>query len=380
MAIELAWYMSCDGDSAHIGRKFAEHPPGYDTFTRIARNAERNGFTTILVPTSQVSGHYGPQAPTWDSMVNAAVIGPATKTIKLLLAVRVGVIDPAICARMMASLDELTGGRILYNVVTGGAALSNYGESLDHDARYERTDEYLEILEGLWTREKYSFEGKFYRLTDATVYPRPLQQPRIPFFMAGSSEVAQDIAVRRAEYSVFWGETPGQVAERVERMKAKCERAGRTRPLKYVTRFQIFARASEAEAFEAAEEVMSRVDPEVLAHRGKVISSFESRGTKEQQARTREEMVGPNLWAGMGRIRSGSAVAIVGSYAQCARKIVEIEQAGVDMLILSGFPLHEECENVGRHVIPLVREMERDLGLIHEEDAAFLSLSQGASV
>ncbi len=377
MAIELAWYMSCDGDGAYIGQKYADHPPGYDTFTRIARNAERSGFTTILVPTSQVSGHYGPQAPTWDSMVNAAVIGPATRTIKLLLAVRVGVIAPAVCARMMASLDELTNGRILYNVVTGGAALSSYGEELGHDVRYERTDEYLEILEGLWTREKYTFEGRFYRLKGATVYPRPVQKPRIPFFMAGASEIAQEIAIRRAEYSVFWGESPKQVAERVKHMNAKCERAGRKRPLKYVTRFQIFARETEAEAFEAAEEVMSRVDPEVLAHRGKVISSFESQGTKEQQARAKEEMVGPNLWAGMGRIRSGSAVAIVGSYAQCAKKIIEIERAGIDLLILSGFPLSEECRTVGKHVIPLVREMEREQGLVHEADEAFLSRSQG---
>lgn len=380
MAIELAWYMSCDGDSAHIGQKYADHPPSYDTFTRIARNAERSGFTTILVPTSQVSGHYGPQAPTWDSIVNAAVIGPATKTIKLLLAVRVGIIDPAICARMMASLDELTNGRILYNIVTGGAALSAYGEALDHDARYERTDEYLQILEGLWTQEKYSFEGNFYRLKDATVYPRPVQKPRIPYFMAGASDVAQDIAIRRAEYSVFWGESPEQVAERVAHMNRKCARAGRPRPLKYVTRFQIFARETEEEAFEAAEEVMRRVDPDVLAHRGKVISSFDSKGTREQQARAREEMVGPNLWAGMGRIRSGSAVAIVGSYAQCARKIIEIEQAGVDLLILSGFPLHGECENVGERVIPIVREMERELGLVHEEDAAFLAPGGKASV
>ena len=147
-----------------------------------------------------------------------------------------------------------------------------------------------------------------------------------------------------------------------------------------MTRFQIFARETEEGAFEAAEEVMSRVDAEVLAHRGKVISSFESKGTKDQQARTREEMVGPNLWAGMGRIRSGSAVAIVGSYEQCARKIVEIEQAGIDLLILSGFPLHEECVNVGRHVIPLVREMERELDLVREEDEAFLALSQGVTV
>jgi alkanesulfonate monooxygenase len=376
MAIELAWYMSCDGDSAHIGQKFADFPPSYDTFTRIAQNAERSGFTTILVPSSQISGHYGPQAPTWDSLVNAAVIAPATKTIKLLLAVRVGIIDPAIAARVMSSLDELSGGRILYNVITGGAALSTYGEELDHDTRYERTEEFVQILDGLWTQEKFSFEGKFYKLEDATVYPRPVQNPRIPFYIAGSSEIAQDIAVRRGNYYVFWGQNPEQVEERVQHMNQKCEAAGRE-PLKYVTRFQIIARETEGEAYEAAQELLSQVDPDVLAHRGKFISTFESQGTQEQQQRTKDEMVGPNLWAGMGRIRSGSAVAITGSYEQCARKIIEIEQAGINLLILSGFPLHSECERVGRHVIPLVREMEREMGLVREEDEAFLPLSQG---
>ena len=359
MPIELAWYMSCDGDGSHIGRRFADHPPSYETFTRIARNAERAGFTTLLVPTSQMSGHYGPQAPAWDSLVNAAVVAPATKTLRLLLAVRMGTMDPAICARALASLDELSGGRILLNVVTGGAPLASYGEELGHDTRYERTEEYLQVLDGLWTRDKFTFEGKYYRLKDASVYPHPVQKPRIPFFMAGASGVARAIAVRRAEYSVFWGETPEQVAGEVRKMEGMLDGTGKR--LKYVTRFQIIARGTEAEAWEAAEEVLSRIDPEVLAHRRGVIESFDSQGTRNQQARTREEMLGPNLWAGMGRVRSGSAVAIVGDYAQCAEKIVELERAGVDMLILSGFPLHSECERVGRHVIPLVREMERAL-------------------
>jgi len=359
MPIELAWYMSCDGDSGHIGQKFADHPPSYETFTRIARNAERAGFTTLLVPTSQMSGHYSQQAPAWDSIVNAAVVAPATKTIKLLLAVRMGIMDPAICARMLASLDELSGGRILLNVVTGGAPLASYGEEMDHDTRYERTEEYLQVLDGLWTREKFTFEGKYYRLKDASVFPHPVQKPRIPFFMAGASDVARAIAARRAEYSVFWGETPEQVAGEVRKIEDMLQGTGKK--LRYVTRFQIIARETEREAWEAAEEVLSRIDPEVLAHHRGVISKFESRGTQNQQKRTAEEMVGPNLWAGMGRIRSGSAVAIVGDYAQCAEKIVELERAGVDLLILSGFPLHSECERVGRHVIPLVREMERAL-------------------
>ena len=377
MSIELAWYVSCDGDGSHIGRKFAEFPPSFETFTRVAQNAEKSGFTTLLVPTSQISGHYGREAPTWDSIINAAVVAPATKAIKLLLAVRPGMIHPSYCARMMASLDELSGGRIMYNIVTGGSDLSAYGDDLDHDTRYERTEEYIQVLEGLWTQDNFSFEGKYYRFRDASVYPRPVQKPRIPFFMAGASEIARKIAVRHGDYWVFWGETPDQVREQVEGMEKSLE--GRDRPLKYVTRFQIMARDTEEEAFEAAEEVLSKIDPEVLAHRGKVLSKSDSKGTRNQQERTKEEMVGPNLWAGMGRIRSGSAVTIVGNYEQCARKIIEIEQAGVHLLILSGFPLHSECERIGEKVIPLVREMELDMGLINEEEDIFLKVAAAAA-
>ncbi|MEE9275240.1 MAG: LLM class flavin-dependent oxidoreductase [bacterium] len=358
MALELAWYLSCDGDSAHLGTKLPEVMPGYDNFREIAQNAERSGFTTILVPTAQQSAHYGPEAPTWDSIVNATIVASATRTIKLLLAIRVGVIDPAICARILSSLDHLSGGRILFNVVTGGAPLASYGEELDHDARYRRTEEYLQVLEGLWTQEKFSFEGEHFRLRDAASYPKPVQKPRIPFYVAGSSEIARQIAVRRADYAVFWGENPGQVAERVRDMERRLSGTGRK--LKYVTRFHIIARETEAEAFEAAQALLDRVDPEVAAHRGKVIARYESQGTRDQQARTREEMAGPNLWTGLGRVRDGAAIAITGSYAQCAERIVEIGRAGIDLLILSGFPLRSECERVGRCVIPLVREMERE--------------------
>lgn len=361
MSIELSWYLSCDGDSAHIGQKFPDFPPSFETFSRIAVNAERSGFTTILVPTALWSGHYAPQASAWDSVVNAAAVATVTKTIKLLLAIRVGVIDPAFCARMLASLDELSRGRILYNIVTGGATMASFGEKLDKEARYRRTEEYIQILEGLWTEDNFSFEGEFYRFEGATVYPKPVQKPRIPLYMAGASESAREIAVRHADYSVFWGENPGQVAAYVQDMEKRLEGTGKK--LKYVTRFQIIARNTESEAYEAAQELLSRVDDDVLAHRGRVRSGSLVHGAHDWQALTREEMVGPNLWGGMGKIRSGSTIAIVGSYEQCAGMIVEFERAGIDLLILSGFPLHSECERIGECVVPLVRRMERDMGL-----------------
>ncbi len=358
MGLEFGWFFSCDGDAAHIGTKFAEFPPSHETFTRIAQNAEPSGFSTILLPTSQASGQFGPQAPVWDSIVNAAVVAPATTSIKLLLAVRLGNLDPPYCARQLASLDELSGGRILLNVVTGGSPLTSYGEDMDHDSRYRRTEEYLQILDGLWTQDNFTFEGNFYRLKGATVYPKPVQKPRIPFYMAGSSEIARDIAVRHADYSVFWGETPRQVAEQVRDMDQRLAGTGKT--LKYVTRFQIFARETEKEAVEAVREVLSRVDPEALDHRKSNFKNYDAFGAENWDKRSQGEMLEPNLWAGMKWIRSGKAVTILGSYEQCAKKIFEIEQAGIDLLILSGYPLHSECERVGQHVIPLVREMEQE--------------------
>ena len=230
--------------------------------------------------------------------MTAAVIIPATRTTKLFLALRTGVIEPAVAARVLASLDQLSGGRILYNVITGGKIQTAFSGELEHDDRYERTEEFMQILEGLWTRERFSFEGKHYRIKDAMVSPRPVQKPRIPFFLAGSSEIAREIAVRRAEYSVFWSESPAQVAERVRDMEARLEGTGRR--LKYVTRFQIVARETEGEAYESAQELLSRADPGVLAQRGIDPEAARGRSDLSPIERTRAEMTGPALWGGPG--------------------------------------------------------------------------------
>jgi alkanesulfonate monooxygenase len=361
MSIELVWYLSCDGDAAHIGQKFADDPPSFETFSRIAQNAERSGFSTILSPSHQLSVNYGRQAPAWDALVNTTAVATATKTLKLIMAVRPGLIEPAICARMLTSLDHLSGGRLLANIITGGSPLSMYGEEMDHDARYRRMEEYLQVFEGLWTQEKFSFEGEFYTLKDATLYPKPLHNSHIPILIAGSSVIAREISVRRADYYVFWGENPDQCSERVQEMEARLSGTGRR--LGYVTRFHIVARETEEEAFEAAHELVSQVDPELMTLREESASKTESVGTLDQKARANTAVMEPNLWTGVGKARSGTGVSIVGSYEQCAQKIVEFEQAGINLLIMSGFPLHSECERVGQNVIPLVRKMEEELGL-----------------
>ncbi|MBT3432592.1 MAG: LLM class flavin-dependent oxidoreductase [Nitrospinaceae bacterium] len=367
MSIELGWYLSSDGDGAHIGTKFADSPPGQETFARIAQNAEQWGFSTLLIPISQVSTHYSREAPTWDSIINATMLSAATQTIKLLIAVRVGTVDPVVFARMAASLDQLSGGRIICNLVSGGGGVAIEEQNFDGAKRVQRAEEYLKVLDGLWTQDTFSFEGSFYKFKDLTVYPKPVQELRIPLCLAANADAAREIAVRCAEYALFWVNSPEQATERVDEFE-KLLGASEKR-LKYVSRLQIVARETEEEACIAAQEVLSKVDPEVLAQRGKEISEFKNQGAEDPLERTKEEMIGPNLWAGMGRLRSGAAatsgpaIAILGSYEQCAKKIFEFGQAGIDLMILSGFPLHSECERIGRHIIPLVREMEREADL-----------------
>ncbi len=215
MPIELGWYLSSDGDGAHIGTKSADSPPGQETFARVARNAEQWGFATLLIPTSQVSTHYSRQAPAWDSIITAAMIAAATRTINLLLAVRVGTVDPSVFARMTASLDQLSGGRIICNLVSSGGGVAIEEENLDAAKRALRTEEDLKVLDGLWTKDTFAFEGSFYRFKDMTVYPKPAQEPRIPICLAANTDAASEIAARCAEYALFWVNGPGQAAERV---------------------------------------------------------------------------------------------------------------------------------------------------------------------
>src|SRR5262249_30033427 len=153
----------------------------------------RVGFTTVLVPTGQVNNTFSQKAPWIDPIVSASALAPLTSTIKLLVAIRMGTIEPGVCARIGATLDLLSNGRFLLNVVTGGNALEMYGEQVDHDSRYRRTEEYITILKGLWTEESFSFAGEFYHFGDAICWPKPVQKPHPPIFCTGASEIACEV-------------------------------------------------------------------------------------------------------------------------------------------------------------------------------------------
>jgi len=126
--------------------------------------------------------------------------------------------------------------------------------------------------------------------------------------------------------------------------------------LRYGIRFQIIARSSEAEAHEAGQFLLSRIDPAVLKAREALYARSESVGQRRLNEATAQEMVGPNLWGGMRKVRAGAGTALLGSYDQVAERIIEYHQAGLNLFIFSGYPMAEEAERVGQEVIPRVRE------------------------
>lgn len=362
--VEFVTMVPTAGDSRYVGtsnlsaQRFdpwtaaAEREPTLEYLEKIAKAAEEKGFSTLLVP---VGGNC------LDSLVAASVLASRTNRLKFLFAVRPGATSPAVLARQYATLDYLTGGRALVNIVTGGSPveLAADGDFLGHDDRYRRTAEFIRILKRLFTEESVDHEGEFFRLKGGSLTPKPVQRPRPPIYFGGASSVAKQVAAQEADVYMMWGETLENIRDRINEMKALAARYGRK--LKYSVSFQVILGDTEQEARERTEELLRHMDPKVIESKKRSELSDESVGHKRltalmEEARERRFWLGPNLWAGLTQVLGGNSIALVGTPEQVAERVVEYVKLGFDLVLLRGFPHLETIEQVGDKVIPLVRE------------------------
>lgn len=149
------------------------------------------------------------------------------KRLKSLVAFRPGFVLPAVAAQTVATLQRFTHNRLLLNVVTGGSSTEQraYGDFLDHDARYQRTDEFLSVVRGVWSGPGFDFEGKHYRVQKAGL-TQPLEQTPTIYF-GGASAAAERVAAKHADVYLTWGETPPMLAPRIASVRAQAEKLGR---------------------------------------------------------------------------------------------------------------------------------------------------------
>jgi len=324
-----------------------ERLPTFELLRDVIRAAEEGGFESILLPTGQRNNHFGPSAPYLDSIVAASMLASVSQRVNLLLAIRTGLINPATTARICASLDVLSGGRLMVNVVTGGSALKMIGDDLGHDDRYRRTEEEIAIWKGLWANEGFSFSGKYHSLIDAVCYPKLLRGSCPPMYFAGESEIAREIGVRHADCMLMLGTGLSAATQYAKDIQRRSLEVGRT--VRAGIHFYVIARETKAKAFEAAERLVSKVDPRLSTRRTGNASAATLSGT------TSCEMIEANLWEGFARaLGQGWSVAILGSYSQVAETLKQYVSAGFSTFILSAFPLAGEAARLGAEVLPLV--------------------------
>lgn len=352
MEASLFWFLPTYGDGRYLGSSKGARKLDLNYLGQVAKVAEINGFEGALIPTGRSC---------LDSYMVASALISHTQTFKFLVALRPGVISPTVSARSSATLDLLSNGRVLFNLVAGGDSDDFAGDGiwLNHDERYEQAFEFVEIWDKLLRGEEVSFEGKYYKLKDAKLLHEALQIPRPPLFFGGSSDIAHRLAGQYVDKYLSWGEPPFMLKEKIERVRAEAKK--HNREVSFGVRLHIIVRESEDEAWEEANKLISKLDKSVIEQAQRDLATYDSVGQSRMLSLQKDAKdsgkleIYPNLWAGVGLVRGGAGTALVGNVENVLRLMQEYIDIGVDTFVLSGYPHLEEAYYVGELIMPHIK-------------------------
>lgn len=345
--LNVFWFLPTHGDGHYLGTAESARAVDHGYLQQIAQAADRLGFGGVLIPTGRSCE---------DSWLVAASLIPVTQRLKFLVALRPGIISPTIAARQAATLDRLSGGRALFNLVTGGdpEELAGDGLFLSHEERYEASEEFTHIWRRVLEGETVDFDGKHIKVKGAKLLYPPLQQPRPPLYFGGSSEPAQELAAEQVELYLTWGEPLEAVREKIESVREKAARYGRT--VRFGIRLHVIVRETNEEAWKAADRLIANLDDATIAKAQASFARFDSVGQQRMAAlhggRRDKLEIAPNLWAGVGLVRGGAGTALVGDGPTVAQRMKEYAELGIDTFILSGYPHLEESYRVAELLFP----------------------------
>ncbi|WP_412059743.1 LLM class flavin-dependent oxidoreductase [Metabacillus idriensis] len=376
--VEFGWFIPTTGDGKYIGvAPERESTSAY--MIQVAKEAEKAGFTFALIPTG---------GSCLDAWVVGSVIASHTSILKPLVAMRPGLIAPLLAARMAATLDVISDGRALINVVTGGSPddLKATGDPLaeQHDKRYDRTLEFLQIVKSLWktnanvndneflgahnsigTEKGIFFRGEYYAIENGASHPAPIQKPYPPIYFGGSSKAGKRTAAETADVYLMWAEPLDWIKEQINEVSQIVtevnEEKGLNRSLRFGLRAQVLVRETEEEANKDAWEIISKVDKQAISLSNQRFSRTDATNQKRQnllreQSQNRDYYAGPNLWTGLSTVRGGGSLLLVGTPDQVSDRLLEYAELGISSFILSGYPNLEEAERTGKLLLPLVKE------------------------
>ena len=339
----------------------------HDFIRDFAQAHERGGFDRILV------GYFS-NAP--DGFLVAAHAAANTEQLGILLAHRPGFVAPTVAARKLATLDQLTRGRLALHVISGGSDVDQKkdGDYTGHDERYRRTDEYLEILKRVWTSDSpIDHQGEFYRFEGAYADIRPWQQPHIPIFFGGSSDAAVAVGAKHAETYMVWGEPLADVRAMIERVRVAASRHGRAP--RFSVSFRPILGATKTQAWERAHAIHAAIV-------GKGVPPLTPQNAGSQRlldAAARGEVHDRCLWTPIAAATGarGNTTALVGTPETVAAALVDYYKIGVSTILIRGFDPLNDAIQYGQELLPLVREKVARLDVESARDAVAEPVAAG---
>ncbi len=321
-------------------------PPTFEYAKEVITSAEEWGYDTTLIAELYLNDIKGPESDSLEAWSTAAALAAGTSKIEIMTAIRPGFHNPAVAAKMAANIDQISNGRFTLNVVSAWweeEAKQYGGIFTEHDERYDRTEEFIDVLKGLWTEDVFNYEGNFYSVKNAVLSPKPVQRPNPILYAGGESPRGKQAITNKCDAYVMHGGTVEEVTVKIADMKQRRAQTGNPP-------FQSFGMAAYIVCRDTEEEAQAELNRitnvrESSGYAG--FNDFVSKSQLEQQIKLYDYSVS----------NRGLRPNLIGTPEQIAKKIIEYEEAGVDLLLLQFSPQLEEMERFSKNVMPLVEAL-----------------------
>jgi len=338
----------------------------------VASIHENGGFDRVLV--AHNSGSV-------DGFQVAAYIAHQTEQLGVLLAHRPGFVAPTLAARQLASLDQFSDGRLAVHIISGGDDTEQQrdGDFLTHDERYERSDEYLDVLRKTWTASApFDHSGKHYQIKGQNARVRPVQSPHLPIYFGGASDVAIEVAGKHADVYALWGESLAQVKETLDKVRAAAARHGRADKIRFSLSLRPILADSEELAWAKADRILQQAALNVQHNPLFTRRPQEPKNVGSQRllaAAAQGTVIDKRLWTGIAALTkaAGNSTALVGTAQQVSESLLAYYDLGITTFLIRGFDPLADALQYGRELLPLVRSA------VAERTSARLTSTQQAA-
>jgi len=315
-------------------------PASWDYVRKLAQRAEATGWDTTLIAELNLNDIKGPEADSLDAWSTAAALAAVTEKLEIMVAVRPTFHNPALLAKQAANIDNIAGGRLTLNVVSSWWAdeAKKYGVHFEqHDDRYARTSEWLDVVDACWKRQNTNFAGKYYRVEDNVLSPKPVATPRPRLYAGGESDAAKSLIAEKCDAYLMHGDPPENVAKKIADMRGRREKLGLP-PMVYGVAGYAIVRDTDAEA----QREVERITDVKQSARGYGNYQQWLAGSQLEQKVSLEDYSVSNRG-----LRSG----LVGTPEFVWQRLREFEKTGVDLVLLQMSPQLEEMDRFSEQVI-----------------------------